>query len=400
MEMKQRLISMLVVSVLLLGFTESRSNSLQVWRNWRVQPNGLNLGLGAPLPVTLSLVGSQSRPTIWDLCRYMPVIVVGQVMECLVPKDVQVYSWDSSRITGVQILHLQVEEVLKGMPMVFQAANLEAVVIPSVVEYGTLASGVTNRQLFEEYRKTGELPAFPFKRMEKYPEIPLRRPTVFFLRRLDLDNPRLEWAGLKEYYGAKTLWHYIRSHPVSPDQREVKLVKQYLEISQIKDRDRRDHEELKFSLNLLRDRATPIEMAADAALFFGVLRVDSKTDKSIALGNRLTQSEIDELSEIATDPGRDEKMRVPLLGVLLGDMYQFGGRVVRLAPFLQMIQNSSEGLSIRLFVIRLLEGLSHAEVRNGFRAILATEPKTEADRQVWERLRQSPLLAPKKKSAL
>lgn len=392
MKTEQKTLSVIVLSMLTLVLVVYGSNSLQPWCNWRVEAAASNLNLRVPLLKALRLVGSRSRPAIWDLCRYMPVIVVGQATDFSVAKGVQVYSQNTSRVSSIRILHIQVENVLKGMELVSPGADLEAVIIPTIVEYGTLPPGVSDRQLFEAYQKTGELPTFPFKRKENYPEIPLHRPVIFFLSQVTPDNPRFEWAGLKENYGGKVFWNYIESHPVGADGIEVKLVRRFLGIDQIKDQDRRDQEELKFSLNLVRDRGTPIQMAVDAALFFGVLRVDPKTDKSVALGNRLTKREINELTEIATDTTRDAEIRVQLLHVLLSDMYEFGGRVVRVAPFLRMVQNSSEALDMRLHLIQLLEKLNTAEVRNGFRAILATEAKTEEDQQVWERLRQSALL--------
>ncbi|MDW8240972.1 MAG: hypothetical protein RMM98_15315, partial [Acidobacteriota bacterium] len=135
-------------------------------------------------------------------------------------------------------------------------------------------------------------------------------------------------------------------------------------------------------------------MAFDAALFFTADRHNSKTGKKESVINWLRHNEVGELIEIVTDPDRDGGVRAQILLGFFDYIKENKRRPISLAPFLRMVQDDRESFDLRLHVIELLEDLNVAEVRNGFRAILATEPKTEADRQVWERLRQSPLLAP------
>ncbi|MCS6806816.1 MAG: hypothetical protein RMM98_15310 [Acidobacteriota bacterium] len=182
------------------------------------------------------------------LCNTMPVIIIGQAVDFCAAQWVQIYSQNTSRVSGIRFLRIRVEETLKGTSWVPPGTELEAIVIPSIIDYGNLPPGVTNRQLFEKYRETGELPRFPFERKERYPEVPLNRATIFFLFSINYDDTWVEWAGLKEHYGERSLWGYAASLPINADGSEIRAVKRCIEISHIRDPYRRDQEHLSLAL--------------------------------------------------------------------------------------------------------------------------------------------------------
>lgn len=105
---------------------------------------------------------------------------------------------------------------------------------------------------------------------------------------------------------------------------------------------------------------------------------------------RLSNKEIQELAQIATDTNRSRNLRSWIF-VLLGTVENLEQRI-DLAPFFKMIENSADDPSLRVDAIELLESAHGPGTRVEFLRLLNRVPVTENDEAVWRRLKVSPIL--------
>jgi hypothetical protein len=342
------------------------------------------------------------------------VIVVARLKSERLPRGVELYSNNPPHISGVKLLDLQVEQVIKGSA-ISAGTELQVLILPWVTvlvrpywEQPSPRSYENEmnwdpRKAFEELRKTGHLPADAPPQKEIYPEIAVGQEGIFGLFPASFEDPTgsMMWLGAEKLNQGKPLFGYSAFFSMDVNHQEVKVLQRYLEIGAIQDRQEQFRELAHFSLRLLKDPQTPqviaIAAAADATAAFPDARSLLNVSASLLEKQRLQQSRdhlddqgLNELVQIAANPSRPFLVRDKLMWAILQlvDL----GRSIDLQPLLRVIEDSKDNPDIRSQVVRTLGDLANPEVRKKFEEILSKPPADHADKYVQDEIRKSKIM--------
>jgi hypothetical protein len=349
----------------------------------------------------------RKAPLTSAFCNSQQVIVVGQLINVQTAEGVKVYNDNILRISGAKIYTIRIDEVLKG-PRVSPSEDIHVLILPWVEVYGNLPPGVAYRQIFEQYQQTGKLPSDLPRQTENYPEIPLKQQRIFFLFPADFNDPtgNMLWVGMKELSAGRQFYGYTDSFQISKSRKEVGVVKRYLEISNVKNQDEQIRQLAQYSLDLLRGRESPKSVALGAVHNLRGFhsnwawgRVTQRLGNGqiiVGPASRLTavylsDPEMNELMQITTDSSWSADVRSWLV-MLFAELNEHANRAISPGPFLRLLQDRTEDHYVRWNAIYLLEQLDGPEVRTVFREMLLEEPRTDSERTIWNRLKDSPIL--------
>ncbi|MDD5542141.1 MAG: hypothetical protein PHX83_03125 [Acidobacteriia bacterium] len=341
----------------------------------------------------------------FEFARNATQIVVCQVRSSAVVEGVLVYRGYERHISGVKVVNLQVEQVIKGSG-ISPGTEIQALILPWVVVH-FIPPGWDPQKVFEELRKTGKLPANaprgwdPQKALEElrktrhlsadtplqeenYPEIADGQEGIFGLFPASFEDPGglMMWWGAEKLNQGKPLFGGSAFFPMDVNHQEVKVLQRYLEISAIQDRQEQFRELAHFSLNLLRNPQTSpviaLGAASDATAAFPDARSLLNVPASQLEKQRLQQSRdhlddqgLNELVQIAADPSRPILVRDKLIWAILQlvDL----GRSIDLQPLFRVVEDSKDNLDIRSQIVRTLGDLDNPEVRKKFEQILSKD---------------------------
>lgn len=340
------------------------------------------------------------------------LIVVCQVKSSAIAQGVKVYNHTLANISGVKVLHLRVEEVVKGS-RILPGTEIQAVILPWVMLRSIPPAGWDPHKDFEELRKTGKLPTNAPRQEENYPEIADGQEGIFRLFPAIFEDPGglIMWLGGDKLNQGKPLFGASSFFPIDDKHQEVNVLQRYLEIGTIQDRQEQMRELAHFSLKLLKNPQTPEVIAIGASADAVAVWPDSVSLPAIPAlkKQRLQQSRehlddqgLNELVQIAADPSRPFLVRDKLMWAVLPlvDL----GQSINLQPLFRVLENSQDDRDIRYQVVRTLGNMDNPEVRKKFEQLLSkdTSPCVNkydhsdicADKSVQDEIRKSKIMKP------
>lgn len=319
--------------------------------------------------------------------------MTGHVSDVQEGKGVRVFH--EGGISGVRIYTIHVTEVLKDSGN-HLGSDLSVCILPEFSS-SEPRNHARERELFEQYKESKKEPLAVPQHTEFYPMLPVNQARIFLLFPVDFNKPQgdMSWVGIKELAAGRHFYGYETSFPVSESKIEVEIVKHYLQIVAVKDTRERVQQLLKYSMDLIQNRALPLDVAVGTIRGLGGWYTTKEGPQPAwhLLEESLTPGQLNSLIQAAVDPSQPLRVRITIIQLLdPKGLEELANRVIPKEPFIQILRNRAENFEVRQQAMHLLKHLDGSDVRQLFEELALQEPVSQEERYLFNQMRESELL--------